>query len=584
MNKWKLKNFKISKKIGVSFFIVLLITSLVSGNTIFNLKKTGKLINYLYDGPYQLTNEAMGISKDLLTARQNVYDAYASASIDYFKEEANSKFNSIDKRIQVISEHPGTDTKLLQELKSNVAKFRQEIEKIYPFIESEDWQSAEMILTDEKSEAVKAYNECENNSTKIYKQLDEQGKEFIKVADKAVLKSNIYGNILTPLSIILGIYMSIRLIKSIKKPVSEIEIAAKKMAKGDFDISVTYQSEDELGSLSNCIREMSSQTKDVIHDTVRILGEVASGNFNANTQVEYIGVYEEIEKSLAKITNDLNETMQQINASSDEVGAASEQVASGALMLSQGATEQASSLEELSATITEISEKIKDTAKNASEANSLSLSAGREVEDGDKQMKQMVKAMNEISSSSEEIGRIIKTIDDIAFQTNILALNAAVEAARAGQSGKGFAVVADEVRNLAAKSAEAAKNTEILIQNSMKLVNNGNEIANNTAESLKRIIETSGKTIALIDEIARDSEEQASAISQVTLGVSQISDVVQNNSATAEESAAASEELSGQAQMLRELMEKFKLKEAQKHHKDITFDINEVYYSDSSGN
>ena len=278
-----------------------------------------------------------------------------------------------------------------------------------------------------------------------------------------------------------GVVICVYVTKKLRQPIEEIEIAANKMAIGDFDITINYESEDELGILSNSMRQMSNKTKEIINDTVRVLGDVASGNFDTEPEVEYIGVFKNIEKSVVRITNDLSETMSQINVASEEVGAASDQVASGSQMLSQGSTEQASAIQELSATIIEISDKIKGTAKHAGEANVLSLSAGREVEDGNEQMKQMVKSMEEISFASNEIGRIIKTIDDIAFQTNILALNAAVEAARAGSAGKGFAVVADEVRNLAAKSAEAAKNTAILIENSIKAVDKGTKIVDYTA-------------------------------------------------------------------------------------------------------
>lgn len=564
MNKWKLKNLKVGKKIGISFFIVLLITSFVNGNALFNLRRTGKMIHHIYEGPYQLTNQAMAIGRELASARQNVTDAYTSASLDYYKEEANSDFDSIDERINIISQHKEADDKLIGSLKDNVEQLRKEAEKIYPFIEEEEeWEVVELMLTDESSEFFSIFKECEDNIMEIYDQFDKIGKEYIEGADKAVLKSNIYGNILTPMVIILGILISRKLIKEIKEPVIEIEAAAKKMSMGDFNIELNYESEDELGNLSNSIRQMSNKTKQVIYDTVRVLGLVSSGDFDAKTQVEYIGVYKEIENSLAKITNELSETMEQIDIASDEVRAASEQVASASQMLSQGATEQASSIEELSATILEISEQIKDTASNAKEANILSLSSGKEVKEGNERMQEMIRAMKDISSSSNEISRIIKTIDDIAFQTNILALNAAVEAARAGEAGKGFAVVAEEVRNLAAKSADAAKNTTILIQNSMQAVNTGNQIADNTASSLMKIIENSDENIALIDKIAKSSEEQACSINQVTLGVSQISDVVQTNSATAEESAAASEELSGQAQMLKLLIGKFKLKDKQ---------------------
>lgn len=369
----------------------------------------------------------------------------------------------------------------------------------------------------------------------------------------------------------LGVFICIFITKSLLNPIKELEKASNKMAKGDFDIDLDYESEDELGNLSNTISEMGQEIKSIINDTVYVLGEVASGNFMVEPSAQYIGIFKNIEKSLNKITHDLSETMTQINLAADEVEGASEQVSSGAQMLSQGATEQAGSIQELTATISDIAQKVQYTAENAQKAHDLTLNSAKQVNDGNDQMKQMVQAMEEISFTSSEIGRIIKTIDDIAFQTNILSLNAAVEAARAGSAGKGFAVVADEVRNLAAKSAEAAKNTAALIENSIKAVENGTEIVDNTAKSLEKIIDTTNQTNQLVNEIAIASETQATAINQVTFGVEQVSSVVQTNSATAEESAASSEELSGQAQMLKSLIESFVLKNTDVYNKKISF-------------
>ncbi len=584
--KMNIKNLKIGKKLSLSFLIVLVIASVASGNALYNLKKSGNISHSMFEGPYQLTNQSMGIRRDIVSIDQNVVSEFIAQDPNNtnYKTTILNNFDSIDERIKKIRaikierEDPANQEKLISNIENAVSELRTEYEKIARFIDQGDYEKAKEMSIREDLGYYSAYKKCVESTIALYDDAEGLGVSFDKGVSAAVSKSNFIATSLNFASIVVGIIICIYITKRLKQPIEEIEIAANKMANGDFDITINYESQDELGILADAMRKMSENTNEIINDTVRVLEEISSSNFDVMPEVEYIGVFKNIENSVIKITNDLSETMSQINAASEEVGAASDQVASGAQMLSQGATEQASAIEELSAAIVEISNKIKETANNAQEANVLSLSAGREVEDGSEQMKQMVKAMEDISFTSNEIGRIIKTIDDIAFQTNILALNAAVEAARAGSAGKGFAVVADEVRNLAAKSAEAAKNTATLIENSIKAVDNGTKIVDYTAESLQKIIDTTNKSIVLVDEIAKASDEQASSMAQVTLGVEQISAVVQTNSATSEESAAASEELSGQAQMLKSLIDSFKLKDIRSPQKYINFNNNEINY------
>ncbi|CEN24401.1 methyl-accepting chemotaxis sensory transducer [[Clostridium] sordellii] len=555
-----MKNLKIGKKLGLAFVILLVITAFSSFYVLFNLKKSSQQSHDLFNGPYQVTNNALGVRRDIVSIDQNVMNAVAGNKPKEHEISAQKDFESIDNSIKVLKENSRGDKQLINNLEADITNLKQQNQLIYSFLDKGDVANAQKIAITEGSGYYQAYVDSVNSAKAIYEDEAARGVRFDKEIENTASNSMITSTTMCIISILAGVVICIYITKSLKQPIEELEAAANKMAAGDFDIDINYESKDELGSLSNSMRLMSNNTKDIINDTIYVLSEIASGNFNVNPKADYIGVFKNIEASVCKITDDLSETMEQINLASEEVGTASNQVSSGSQMLAQGATEQASAIQELSATIIEISEKIKDTAKNAKEANELSLSAGHEVKDGNEQMRHMVKAMQEISFTSNEIGRIIKTIDDIAFQTNILALNAAVEAARAGEAGKGFAVVADEVRNLAAKSAEAAKNTAILIENSIEAVDKGSIIVDNTAISLQKIIDTTNKTIGVVDEIAKASDEQASAITHVTLGVEQISSVVQTNSATSEESAAASEELSGQAQMLKSLIDKFNLK------------------------
>lgn len=362
--------------------------------------------------------------------------------------------------------------------------------------------------------------------------------------------------------VIVGVFFSFLIVRLIKLPISEIEDAAIKMAEGDLDVEIAYSSKDELGVLAAQVRRLIEKLRVIIDDEASFLAKMAAGDFTVDTvcEGEYTGGFYPLLISFRGIAEKLNETMLQINQSSAQVASGAEQVSNGAQALSQGATQQASSVQELAATINEISNKVDQNAENAQQANATAGSVRTEMDASNEKMQQMIQAMGDISGCSSEIGKIIKTIEDIAFQTNILALNAAVEAARAGTAGKGFAVVADEVRNLASKSAEASKNTAVLIENSLKAVENGTQIADETARSLQQAVEDVNVMTGIIGQIAEASSEQAGAISQIIMGMDQISSVVQTNSATAQESAAASEELSSQSQLMKQLVGRFKLK------------------------
>jgi methyl-accepting chemotaxis protein len=354
----------------------------------------------------------------------------------------------------------------------------------------------------------------------------------------------------TAFSIFLGKLIS----KMISDPVIKMVEVANKIAVGDTDVNIEIDSKDEIGILGGAFNEMIVGIK----EQVNIVSKVAEGDLSfevtPRSEKDIMGI------SLEATIKQLNNMFNNISQAAEQVLAGSNQLSDGAQSLSQGATEQASSIEELAATINEISEHIHKNAKNAEETKNTSLEAAKEVEKGSEQISDMVKAMDSINEESVKIGKIIKAIEDIAFQTNILALNAAVEAARAGSAGKGFAVVADEVRNLATKSSEAAKDTTQLIESSMKAVSNGMIIAEKTSQSLVNIVEKTNKTTKLIEEIATASEQQAVGASQISVGIEQVSAVVQTNSATAEESAAASEELLSQANLLNEQISLFKLR------------------------
>ena len=346
------------------------------------------------------------------------------------------------------------------------------------------------------------------------------------------------------------------------KPLKKISEVGKEVAGGNFDVEIHYPHKDEIGELSRSISEVIGRSKKIVFDLRDRLDAMAGGNFTENLESEeYVGDYAPLLESLKHIQEDMNRTLQEVHASSVQVLSSAEQVNTGAQSLSQGATEQASSIEELSANMQDISHSIQASTKTAGDAYKLQGEAGVAVLQSNEKMEEMRKAMDDITAKSNEISKIIKTIDDIAFQTNILSLNAAIEAARAGAAGKGFAVVADEVGNLAQKSAKAAQNTGLLIEETIEAVEKGAKITEETAESLNSVSKSTEEVNTLIEKISSASSKDLEGITSLNQGLQQISSVVQANSATAEQSAAASEELTGQANKMNELVERFRLKE-----------------------
>ncbi len=348
------------------------------------------------------------------------------------------------------------------------------------------------------------------------------------------------------------------------EPVNEASLVLREMAKGNLHIFMKGEYLGDHAELKNSINTTIENMQNYVSDISNILSEIGNGNLNLTVTGDYKGDFVEIKNSLNNIIISLNQVLGNISEAAEQVSSGSRQVSDGSQTLSQGSTEQASAIEELTASMAEIADQTKQNAVNANQANQFAEDAKENAIKGNQQMKEMLNSMAEINDSSANISKIIKVIDDIAFQTNILALNAAVEAARAGQHGKGFAVVAEEVRNLAARSAEAARNTTDLIEGSIQKVTTGTVLANNTADALNDIVNMVEKAADLVGNIAEASNVQASGVSQINKGIEQVSQVVQNNSATAEESAAASEELSGQAELLKNMVERFKLIRAEK--------------------
>lgn len=453
-----------------------------------------------------------------------------------------------------------TDRKLLEEIKTGWDKYISIDKNMLELSTGNKTDEAMAIMTGESMTVFESLTEKCVELVQFNKTKGDEADHAADIAYGTALKLTVGALLFIALIIIL---FSLYIVRSIVKPVREIDHVAKKIADGQLNESIEYRSKDELGTLALNFNKTVSRLRDYVNyidEISGVLSEVADGNLMFQLTYDYAGEFAKIKTALERLSESLNQTLVQINQSAEQVASGSDQVASGSQALSQGATEQASSIQELAASITEISNQVNQNAENAENASKKATNVGDQIISSNEHMQEMTSAMKEISEKSSQIGKIIKTIEDIAFQTNILALNAAVEAARAGEAGKGFAVVADEVRSLASKSAEASKDTSLLIEGSIQAVNKGTEIADITASQLLEVVSGAKDIVTTIDNIANASKQQANSVKQVTVGVDQISSVVQTNSATAEESAAASEELSGQAQILKELVNRFRLK------------------------
>lgn len=442
-----------------------------------------------------------------------------------------------------------------------------EIQPLHKEIHSYAQQALSLKNTDYGAASALYKNTVEKDMNKLVELLDKVVERNVQLSQESSANMRRSINTLSAVCIVGILLLCVALwslvqyvMANVVKPIIRITDESKHLAEGRLKFHVDKKSSNELGVLAESLEGSVGFIKGCVDDIDKVMLELANGNFLAAPSQPYIGDFKAIEKSINGFVSTVSETLDQIDRTAEQVSLGAGQIANSSQSLAQGATEQASAVQELSATIGEISRSSKQNADDANRSKSLSQSAGGEVLKCNDYMNNMVSAMEDITDSSKEIGKILKTIEDIAFQTNILALNAAVEAARAGSAGKGFAVVADEVRNLASKSDQAAKATRGLIQQSMSSVDKGSEIVSTVSDALHNTTNLATDAVDGMVNIAQAIEGESEAISQVTIGIEQISNVVQINTATSEESAAASQELSGQAQILKGYIEKFTFK------------------------
>lgn len=558
-----MKNLKVSKKLLVAFGTVniLFIIVMVFSTTAFMTIKG--LVGDFYTETFADVQTADQLEISINEIAKNMLHASSttdSTETDERLKLADEALGEMDALIAGLKEHYTGDMADVTVIETNLTEMDATLDNFRTAAASHDTTASFDVYKNELLPELASISTAVAN-IQAYEQTNAESMKS-QVDARTTITAFIIACI-GVFAIIVGGILSAVITKMILKGIEDVEKAAHKMAEGDFDVNIAYKSKDEIGALADSMRTMSDRMKNVVEDIDWILTETASGNLNVHTQHGelYTGTFANIRISLRSFLSNLNKTIYQIGVASDQVASGSDQVASAAQALSQGATEQASSIQELSATIDVINDMISANAKESANASSKTNEAGVEMGSASEKMAELINAMNEISETSDQIREINKTIEDIAFQTNILALNAAIEAARAGAAGKGFAVVADEVRNLAGKSAEAAQNTTVLIENTVAAIDKGSSLVDEVASKMNNVAAAAGAVAKINGNIAAESQDAADSIAQVTVGVDQISDVVQNNSATAEETAAAAEELSGQSAMLKELVEFFTLRE-----------------------
>jgi len=553
--KW-FYNLKISTKLIVGFLLVAVIAGVVGIVGLMNITRINEADTLMFE------NNTMGINYSANAARYYQRMKYNIAECIILRDDSkrneyagniSSFIGTIDEQLanyESLSISDETDREIFNRLKSSWSQYKNHMSNIVRYIQAGQYDAAENELLGE-SDAIG--NQVRDILVELVdynqKSADERADSNTKLANTAISLMIILILIGIALAVFLGLFIS----RIISSPVKKIVTAANQLALGDMDITFDTEYRDETGQLIKAFKNLVASTR----EQASLVERIADGDLTVDIPIR--SDKDLLGRKLSEMVQKINGLLLNISNAAEQVSAGSKQISDSSMALSQGATEQASSIEELTASIEQVSTQTKVNADNASKANEMAEQAKNYAVTGNTQMKEMLKAMDDINESSSNINKIIKVIDDIAFQTNILALNAAVEAARAGQHGKGFAVVAEEVRTLAGRSANAAKETTALIEDSIKKSEEGTRIAKETAEALGKIVESVEAVTGLVSEINTASNEQSVAISQINQGIMQVSHVVQENSATSEESAAASEELSSQAAILYDLIRQFKL-------------------------
>ena len=558
------KDMKLRSKFIFTLVLMTIMVTLLIGLAQFSfLKMSDMMVNDFVQIEYDNMKSQMSMRKDIQSINKRLllamYDT-ANNPVKEQREDFDSRFKDMRDKLSRL-ENTLEDKTLLENLSTAMDA-----------LEKDSYALLDMLDKGDTAGAIASYQQGFNTVTSenfvsalsaVGKLSDEHSEAKIQEAKDMRVKESLLLGVVFVIVILLYVFAFLKLQRDITGRIGTVSKAIKRMRSGHLNIAFNkkYIGSDELGEMVDDFSALSGELKKIITDICAVLSEMSKGNFAVQSMDEnmYVADYASILQSYREINQNLKNVFGSINQVAADVESGSEQIANGSVALSQGATEQASTLEELSASIYALSTRISAQAQKAGNVESYFGEVSEKISDENQQMGEMLLAMEEIEDKSNQVERIIKAIDDIAFQTNILALNAAIEAARAGVYGKGFAVVADEVRNLAGKSADAAAETSILIESTINAVKKGVNIVDHAAKTLGDVMDGSEKSKEMVSEIAGSMVTDAKSISEVSKGLEEVSKVVQQNSATSEESSASSQDLNENAASLKEMISRIQV-------------------------